>query len=89
MSHHVMMSIGEEKSDEHNLDNRKHGGPEQEDMDKGMLVMLWHRQFDGSAQRSLSLGSTGREMMAVQVLSFLCRAPMQCVSLFPELRVCM
>lgn len=71
-----MMSFCEEKSDEHNLDNRKDGGPEQEDMDQGMLGMLWHRQSDGSTQSSLSLGSTGRPMTTVQVLSFLCCAPM-------------
>lgn len=58
-------------------------------MDHGMLGMMWHRQSDGSAQSSLSLGSAGRQMTTVQVLSFLCYAPKQCVCLLPELSVCM
>ena len=32
-SHQAMMSISEEEDDEHNLDNREDGEPQQEDMD--------------------------------------------------------
>lgn len=77
------MSSCEEEDDEHNLDNGKDGDPQQEDMDKGMLGLLWHRQSVGRAQSSLSLGSTGRQMLreltTVQVPSFLCCALAQCV----------
>ena len=38
------MSSCEEIDDEDKLDNGKDGGPQQEEMDQGMLGMLWHRQ---------------------------------------------
>lgn len=60
-----MMSSCEEEDDEGNLDNREDGGPQQEDMDQGMLAVLWHRQSNGSAQSCLSLGRAGRLLLRV------------------------
>lgn len=64
MSHQPTMSSCEEEDDEDCLDNGKHSGPQQEDMDQRILGWLWHCHLDGA-----------QEELSVQVLSFLCCAP--------------